>query len=100
GQARVLKFNRTSCKAFLFSAANRPHSGREVDVRPEIVVLSEGLAPQVWPIPYNQVSLSPLFKVKPGGAVLIKIRGTNRDGKSNVYLNGGGNCKTRTGKLK
>lgn len=98
--SRVVRFNRTSCREFRFSAANNRHSGYDVDGRPEIVAVVEGLAPQVWAIPVDTVSLSPPFKVRPGAAALIKVRGTNRDGASKVYLNGGASCKTRTGKLK
>lgn len=98
--SKVVRFNRTSCREFRFSAANNQHSGYDVDGRPEIVAVVEGLAPQVWAIPVNTVSLSPPFKVRPGAAALIKVRGTNRDGASKVYLNGGASCKTRTGKLR
>lgn len=97
---RIFGFNRTSCKSFLFSGAQETDGAwqSEGDARPEVIVLAEGLGPQVWTVPHDSVGVSPRFKVKPGRGAIVKVRRTIRNGGSDVYLNGFGVCKTRTGK--
>lgn len=97
---RLLKFNRTSCNAFQFVGAQLDDNGGYGDSRPEMVVLAEGLPAQTWVIPLNAVGLSPVFRVNPGRAVLMRVRSTVDDGNSDVYVGGFGMCKTRDGKRK